>query len=153
MASQTEEIMKYTLKTSAKALIRKRKLALLLAAPLAVFAVPAPAQAPNLTALNKVSAGQWEIRPRIAGAKTEKICIRDAARLLTLRHRGAICDDPFVIENTASIATVSYSCGAKGHGRTTIKAESSGLIQLNTQGIANNSPFSFAAEGRRTGSC
>ncbi len=150
---QTENTMKYMFKNPIEAFSGKRKLAFLLAAPLAVFAVPAPAQAPNLVALSKINPGQWEIRPRTPGAKTEKICIRNMSQLLMLEHRGTKCDDPFVIENKANSATVSYSCGARGHGRTTIKTENGNLIQLNTQGIANNAPFSYAAEGRRSGSC
>lgn len=145
--------MKYVFQKPIEALAGKRKLALLLAAPLAVLAVPAPAQAPNLMALSKINPGQWEIRPRTPGAKAEKICIRNVTQLMMLEHRGAKCGAPYVIENKANTATVSYSCGARGHGRTTIKTESGDLIQLNTQGIDNNAPFSFAAEGRRSGSC
>jgi len=134
-------------------LANKRMLAILLTTPLAVFAVPAPAQAPDLAALTKLDKGQWEIRPRGKGARIQKICIRDTSELLKIRHIGDNCDAPFIIENKSNVATVSYSCGAKGHGRTTIRTEDNGLFQINTQGIANNSPFSVAAEGRRIGSC
>ncbi len=132
---------------------RTRTLAIVLAAPVAIFAVPAPAQAPDLMALAKIRPGLWEIRPRDNREAIQKICVRNAAQLLKLQHRGASCGKPYVIDNQSVTATVSYSCGASGHGRTTIRAENGDIIQLNTQGIAGNAPFSYSAEGRRRGSC
>ncbi len=131
----------------------RRVLALMAAALLAVFAVPAPAQAPELAALEKITAGEWEIRARGNDAQSRKMCVRNAAQLLKIRHQGQSCDKPFVIEDKPNVTTVSYSCGAQGYGRTTIRIEGKNLFQINSQGIANNAPFSFAGEGRRTGSC
>ncbi len=134
--------------------LKKRHfLAMLATAPLALFAMPAPAQAPELASFKKVNAGQWEIRERGKNSEVRKICVRDIQQLLNLRHQGENCKKPFVIEDKPNTVTISYSCGARGHGRTTLRAEGTNLLQINTQGIANGSPFSFAAEGRRVGSC
>ncbi|WP_240330874.1 DUF3617 family protein [Sphingorhabdus sp. Alg239-R122] len=135
------------------ALKKRYFFAMLATAPLALFAMPAPAQAPELASFKKVDAGQWEIRPRAKNGEVRRICVRDIRQLLNLRHQGENCKKPFVIEDKPNTVTVSYSCGARGHGRTTLRAEGADLLQINTQGIANGSPFSFAAEGRRVGSC
>jgi hypothetical protein len=36
---------------------------------------------------------------------------------------------------------------------TTIRKESSRIIHIQSQGIRNNAPFSFSAEGRKIGPC
>ncbi len=40
-----------------------------------------------------------------------------------------------------------------GSGRTTIRVETPRLVQIETQGIADQSPFAFSAEARRIGTC
>jgi hypothetical protein len=43
--------------------------------------------------------------------------------------------------------------GGQGYGRTQIRRETDGLVQIDSQGIVNGLPFAFSAEGRRTGDC
>jgi hypothetical protein len=57
------------------------------------------------------------------------------------------------VRSTANSVTVSYSCKAQGLGLTTIRKESNRIIHIQSQGIRNNAPFSFAVEGRKTGPC
>ena len=120
---------------------------------IAGFAAPSIAQAPGLAALKNVSPGQWEIRSHTKGETTQKICVRNPAQLMTFKHRGMKCGKPFVIQNDAVQATVSYSCPGKGSGRTTIRVENRELLQIDTQGIAGGAPFSLSGEARRIGSC
>ncbi len=83
---------------------------------------------------------------------SKKLCLGDPKLLLQIQHGSANCSR-YIIEDTPKTLRVSYKCGNLGHGVTQIKRESSGLVQIHSQGIANGSPFSFALEGRRTGPC
>jgi hypothetical protein len=111
------------------------------------------AEAPSiLTALQGLQPGQWEIRSTQDSYANRSVCMTDPRVLLQLRHFGQTCSR-FVITNDARISTVHYSCAVTGNGQTTIRVETPRLIQLQSQGIANQSPFSFTAEGRRVGDC
>lgn len=125
----------------------------------AVFAtgVSAPAawqgaNAPDLPALSGIERGMWELRERGSSAPPRRICVADPLALMQVEHGGAACSR-FVIDSQPRRATVHYTCPGAGHGRTTIRIETGRLIQLDSQGIADNSPFDFSYEGRRTGSC
>ena len=122
------------------------------AGSLAMLAVSAPAQAPELAMLGKVERGQWTLKERGKAEIVDRICVRDARKLLQIRHRDAQCTR-YVIEDDPDKVTVSYSCAGQGNGRTTIKFEDSRLLQISSQGIADNSPFSFVVEARYTGAC
>ena len=76
----------------------------------------------------------------------------DAKVLLQLRHPNNVCSR-FVISDDPRGATVQYSCASGGNGRTTIRVETPRLVQIDTQGIADQSPFAFSAEARRVGDC
>lgn len=126
-----------------------------LAAPamaLGLCAVSAPAQAPELAMLNKIQPGLWNLKERGSAETTDKLCVRDARKLLQLRHRELQCSR-FVVSDEPDEVTVTYRCPGGGSGRTTIKYEGRGLVQIDSQGIAQNSPFAFALEGRYAGSC
>ncbi len=110
------------------------------------------AQAPALQALTTLQTGQWELKLRDGGKQTRTLCINDMRELLQLQHSGAACTR-FVITNQAKLAIVNYSCPKAGHGRTSVKVETPRLVQVESQGIENNEPFSFALEGRRIGAC
>lgn len=116
------------------------------------FSVSAPAQAPDLALLQGLQKGEWTLKTRGSSDAGKKVCLGDPGKLLQIQHSGTTCSR-YVIQDTASSIRVSYKCGSTDHGVTTIKRESSGLVQIQTQGIENNSPFSFSVEGRRTGSC
>jgi hypothetical protein len=118
-----------------------------------VFAsVSAPAQAPELAMLNKVQPGLWNLKERGSSDATDKVCVRDPRKLLQLGHRDIQCSR-FVVSDEPNEVTVTYRCPGGGSGRTTIKYEGRGLIQIDSQGIAHNSPFAFAKEARYAGSC
>ncbi|MDC0886967.1 hypothetical protein OAS19_04170 [Altererythrobacter sp.] len=113
--------------------------------------VPTQAQAPALEMLGKLTKGEWVIRSR-DGAVARKICLRRGDELIQLRHRQPNCNR-FVVEDGKSEVTVQYTCRGNGYGRTNIRRESNILVQLESQGIEGGLPFSFTAEGRRTGAC
>ncbi|MEH6791932.1 DUF3617 domain-containing protein [Parasphingorhabdus sp.] len=122
------------------------------AAVLSGFAIAAPAQTPGMLLLNGLSSGEWTLRERGANEPGQKICLGNPELLLQIQHGGSACTR-YVIENSPNKLRVSYKCGRSGQGVTEIKKESSSLIQISTQGIRNNAPFSLQMEGRRTGSC
>lgn len=126
-----------------------------LPATLAVFAAAGfaqPARGPAIPALAMIERGQWVFRPIDGGPAARNVCLSDPATLMSLRHRGQGCSR-YVIENEPTRATVHYTCPGAGHGRTTIRVETPRLIRLDTQGIADDSPFDLSFEGRRTGAC
>lgn len=114
-------------------------------------AAPAPAARP-IKALTSLQPGQWEIRSRDNPDANRSFCMSDAKVLLQLRHPNSICSR-FVISDTGREATVQYSCAASGNGRTSIRVETPRLVQIETQGVADQSPFAFSAEARRVGEC
>lgn len=122
------------------------------AAALVVAAVPAPAQAPELAMLGKLQPGLWNLKERGSADASDKLCVRDLRKLLQLGHRDAQCSR-YVVSDEPNEVTVTYRCTGGGSGRTTIKYEGRGLIQIDSQGIAQNSPFAFAMEGRYAGTC
>lgn len=121
-------------------------------AGLGLAAVPAPAQAPQLAMMDKLEPGLWNLKARGSGAPTDKVCVRDSKKLLQLRHRDVQCSR-FVVSDEPDEVTVTYRCPGGGSGRTTIKYEGKGLVQIDSQGIAQNAPFAFAVEGRFAGAC
>jgi hypothetical protein len=115
--------------------------------------LPAAAQAPSLAMLGTLERGQWQLRDRDDGtAPVRALCLGDPQVLLQLRHDRAQCSR-YVIEDAPRSVTVHYTCPGMGHGRTTIRKETSRLVQIDTQGISNGAPFSVAYEARRTGAC
>ncbi|RJF85438.1 DUF3617 domain-containing protein [Sphingomonas cavernae] len=111
-----------------------------------------PARAPGLPALAGIEKGMWELRERGSSAAPRRICIADPSTLIQIRHGASACSR-FVIDSKPDRATVHYTCPGAGHGRTTIRVETSRLIHIDSQGIADNSPFNFTYEGRRVGNC
>lgn len=130
-------------------MIRKPLLVLapLLAALAATGSVPAAGQRPALAMLNQLEGGRWELKPREPGAAAERLCLRDGRRLIQLRHPQQACER-FVVSDEANAVTIQYTCRGKGYGRTQIRKESSRLVQIESQGIADGLPFNFAAEAR-----
>lgn len=113
--------------------------------------VPALAQSDGLAMLGQLAKGEWTIKYR-DGSPERKICVRTGRELIQLRHTDSGCSR-FVVEDAAARVTVQYTCPGNGYGRTHIRKESGTLVQIESQGIESGTPFQFAAEGRRTGSC
>lgn len=120
----------------------------------AVLALAAPAMGagPSLAMLDRVDAGQWEVRFREPGAAPQRMCMSNGQALIQLRHPGAPCER-FVVEDGPNDVVVQYTCRGRGYGRTHIRRETGRLVQIDSRGIANGLPFEFSAEARRTGSC
>lgn len=102
--------------------------------------------------MEKLKPGLWNLKERGSADAADKVCLRDSRKLLQLRHRDAQCSR-FVVSDEPDEVTVTYRCTGGGSGRTTIKYEGKGLVQIDSQGIAQNSPFNFAVEGRFVGAC
>lgn len=115
------------------------------------LAAPAFGGGPSLAMLDQLEPGKWELRDR-SGTVLQRICVPNGRRLIQLRHPGQACEN-FVVQDTAGEVTVQYTCRGRGYGRTHIRRETSRLVQLESQGIADGLPFEFSAEARRVGDC
>lgn len=111
-----------------------------------------PAQAPSLAMLDRLEKGGWQLRERGGDSVLQAVCLGDARRLIQVHHQRPGCSR-YVIEDSPNSVTVHYTCPGAGHGRTTIRAETNRLVQIDTQGIAEGKPFSQAIEARRAGGC
>lgn len=132
----------------------KTKMRIAGAAVAAVLALAAPAMGagPSLAMLDRIEAGQWEVRYREPGAAPQRMCLSNGQALIQLRHPGGACER-FVVEDGANEVVVQYTCRGRGYGRTHIRRETARLVQIDSRGIANGLPFEFSAEARRTGNC
>ena len=123
----------------------------LVAAIAASLSVPGNAQSASIALLSGLDKGEWTITFR-DGTPGRRICVRDGSELIQIQHASETCSR-FVIEDTATEATVQYTCRGNGYGRTTVRRETGALVQIDSQGIANGRPFDLSAEARRTGTC
>lgn len=105
-----------------------------------------------IQAFGRMEPGEWQLRTLDNSAPVRKLCISDAYDLIQLRHPGAACSR-FVLANEPQTATVHYTCTGAGYGRTTIRVETPQLVHIDSQGLANRSPFQVALEARRVGKC
>ncbi|MDP3551836.1 MAG: hypothetical protein Q8R81_15760 [Novosphingobium sp.] len=128
-----------------------RNIAFLGAAVSGFVASSGVAQGPALAMLDRLEAGQWEVRARDDGS-TFKICVDNGRKLIQIRHQREACRR-FVVDDTAEMVTVHYTCPTNGYGHTSVRFENPRLARLETQGIDNGLPFNFVAEARRTGPC
>lgn len=113
---------------------------------------PVQGQRRELTMLDQLSDGRWDLHSRGKPDEVQHICLHNGRTLIQLRHPDKPCDR-LVVEDHPDSVTVQYTCKGRGYGRTRIRRESDRLIQVETQGIAGGLPFDFAAEGRRVGDC
>ena len=120
---------------------------------IAAAAAQAPTQRPGRpAALAKLQPGLWQLRDLDSKAELPPVCLGDPNLLVQLRHRAAACSRIVVGEEEAA-ATVHYTCTAGGYGHTVIRVETPRLAQIQTQGIADATPFQARIEARRAGSC
>jgi hypothetical protein len=117
----------------------------------AAVALPIAAQAAELSMLDSLTKGAWTLRVRDDGS-TQRICVRSGQELIQLRHRETGCSR-FIVQDNSDEVVVQYTCRGNGYGRTSIRREASGLVQIESQGIHNGAPFSFSGEARHGGSC
>ncbi|MEO0063008.1 MAG: hypothetical protein RLZZ08_1568 [Pseudomonadota bacterium] len=126
-------------------------LAAVLALAVGAPAVPAIAAGPEMTMLDTIAKGGWNLRIRDDG-RDQKICLKDGRELIQLQHKQPGCSR-FVVTDAADQVVVQYTCRGDGYGRTSIRKESKTLLQVQTQGIQDGKPFSYSAEARFTGAC
>src|SRR3546814_955595 len=107
------------------------------------FGSSAPARAPELSVLDRLEKGAWELRGRGAGGPVFNLCLGDPRQLMQVRHHHHRCVQR-VVEAKANAVTVHYSCPGAGQGRTTLRIETRELVQMHTQGVAQSAPFSLA---------
>lgn len=125
----------------------------LLGTLVALGGVAAGAQedAHSLAALDRVQAGEWELRFR-ADVPRRRICMQGGRDFIQLRHPHKGCSQ-YVVEDLADRVSVQYTCRGDGYGLTNIRVETPGLLQVESQGIAAGSPYHMSAEARRVGPC
>jgi hypothetical protein len=130
---------------------RVRNRTAVVATAMALLAVPLVAHSAELGMLASLAKGEWTLRVRDDGSQ-QRICVRDGKELIQIRHKQSGCSR-FVSTDEPEAVVVQYTCPGNGYGRTSIRREASGLVQIRTQGIHEGTPFSFQAEARHSGSC
>ncbi|WP_028056137.1 DUF3617 domain-containing protein [Sphingobium bisphenolivorans] len=121
-----------------------------MAAAAMMAAGPPAGKAEPLRLAKGLEPGEWELRER--GAEARRLCLSDLRQLLQVRHMSRNCKS-FTVSDTPNRVVVTYDCGGAGSGRTDLRVETSRLVQVQSQGIADGGPFDFAAEGRWVGAC
>lgn len=121
------------------------------AAGAAALAAGAAGATPPVTALSQLKAGLWKLELDEGPART--LCVEDPFALVQLEERAAPGCSRLVISAEGDAATVSYDCPTAGWGRTSIRVVTASFVRLDTQGVARNAPYAFAAVGRRVGDC
>jgi hypothetical protein len=121
---------------------------------LTLIAGPAHTQPGNgaYPMLNRLEAGQWELRGGSGNARIAAICLGNPILLTQPRHGGTPCTRDVVAADSGSM-TVNYSCPGVGRGRTTLRFETPRLVQIDSQGLDRGMPFALRAEARRIGPC
>ena len=117
-----------------------------------IFLVTAgAAQAPAIALLDRLEAGQWELRGA-GGAVIASICLGDRHLLVQPQHGSAECTRSLV-SSGEDMATVRYTCPGNGFGQTTIRLETPRLARIDSQGLNRGAPFALRGEARRIGPC
>lgn len=123
---------------------RLTRLLALSAAALGVAAAAAP------SVLATAEGGLWEVTR--SGAQPVRVCAPNPALLAQFEHRGTNCTRE-VIRDSASSATLTYSCPGGGFGRSTLTLVTPRSLRVETQGISGNAPFNYTLQARRIGDC
>lgn len=113
--------------------------------------IPLAGHAAELGMLDALNKGAWSLRIRDDGSE-QRICVRDGRELIQIQHKQPGCSR-FVVQDEANEVVVQYTCRGNGYGRTSIRREGNGLVQVESQGIIDGAPFSISGEARHSGSC
>lgn len=118
-----------------------------------VFLAVAAMQAapPSLPLLGTLEPGRWELRDD-DNRLISSICLGDPGQLVQLQHAGQNCARSLLSADSRNV-TVRYACPRTGFGRTTILVETPRLVQVESQGLANGTPFALHVEARKAGPC
>jgi len=114
-------------------------------------AVPVAAQSGQLAMLSSLDKGGWNLRVRDDGTE-QRVCVRSGQEFIQLRHKEPGCSR-FIVQDGSDEVVVQYTCRGNGYGRTSIRREGAGLVQIKSQGIYDGTPFSISAEARHNGDC
>jgi hypothetical protein len=125
------------------------RLPIAVSAALLVAAWPAATQQPG--PLAQVERGQWELRGSGGGA-IGTVCLGDPLLLAQPIGSPQPCTSE-IVSSDAHVVTVNYVCPGMGRGRTLIRVETPRLVQIDSQGLSNGTPFALRAQARRTGAC
>lgn len=113
----------------------------------------AAAQSQNDGLLSTLKNGLWQFREPARGNNiVDAICVGDITKMVKIKNKDDICTLKMLRKQGNSV-TYDYVCSGKGKGRTTIRKETSGLVQIASQGIANGELFDFKLEARHAGQC
>lgn len=125
--------------------------AAIILAALAAAAAGAAAPRTELPVLGRLEPGLWQLRSLEGGGAMGSICLGDRGQLAQLRHRGQRCGRS-VVASARDMVEIRYNCRA-GFGQSVIRAETSRLARVESQGVDNGVPFAFRVEARRVGRC
>ena len=125
------------------------RLSIALSAALLFGAWPAATQEPG--PLAQVERGRWELRGT-NGAAIGAVCLGDPMLLGQPFNAPHPCSSE-ILATEAHVVTVAFVCPGMGRGRTEVRVETPRLVQIDSQGISNGTPFALRAEARRAGAC
>ncbi len=116
-------------------------------------AFPNGAQAQDSNILSSLKSGLWQFREKARGNDiVDAICVGDVNKMIKIKNKDDSCTFKMLSQSGNSV-TYDYSCAGKGKGRTTIRKETNGLVQIASQGITDGQLFDFKLEARHAGSC
>lgn len=115
--------------------------------------LPYSAQAQDSNLLSTLKSGLWQFREKARGNDiVDAICVGDVSKMIKIKNKNDSCTIKMLTQSRNS-ATYDYNCEGKGKGRTTIRKETNGLVQISSQGITDGQLFDFKLEARHAGSC
>lgn len=125
------------------------RISIALSTALLFAAWPAATQQPG--PLAQVERGQWELRGS-SGAAIGAVCLGEPLLLAQPMHTPQPCASE-IVSFDGHVVTVNYVCPGMGRGRTLLRVETPRLVQIDSQGLSNGTPFALRAQARRTGPC
>jgi hypothetical protein len=130
--------------------MRRLKLAGTLAAGIGAVLALTAAQRPLVFA--QTAPGVWEVSGVPGAASPLRQCFADVTVLAQFEHRERLCPHR-ILNDQADSAVIDYSCGRLGFGHSKIDAITPRSLRIETQGVADNLPFSYVLQARRVGDC
>lgn len=117
------------------------------------IASPYTVKAQDSNLLSSLKSGLWQFREKARGNDiVDAICVGDVSKMIKIKNKNDSCTFKMLTQSGNSV-TYDYNCVGKGKGRTTIRKETSGLVQISSQGITEGQLFDFKLEARHAGSC
>jgi len=117
------------------------------------LATSVKAQSQDKSLLSSLKSGLWKFRDRARGNElVDAICVGDVKRIVQIKNKDDICTHK-MLRSSNNTVTYKYICNGKGNGTTTIRKETNGLVQIESQGITDGQLFNFKLEARHSGSC